>query len=226
MKDKIFEEIKGIGTYGILHYNETKRFYDEKYAEKQNIYQYRMSKIKVFLNENGNILGLQAFYKNLNGEEEAGAEGRDNTIKEYDIKILEIPANDFLCNIHIFVGTDYITKLKFVTKKGKELEVGTDDGEDRTCSQLNGDKDKIVLCLSGGYRDKLELISCKYIPFNKYLGPTRGFFELRIKLKKDEFKKSIESKISGFDIPSQALFRACCLKNFEVFNGIIRFCLY
>ena len=225
MKDKIFEEIKGIGTYGILHYNETKRFYDEKYAEKQNIYQYRMSKIKVFLNENGNILGLQAFYKNLNGEEEAGAEGRDNTIKEYDIKILEIPANDFLCNIHIFVGTDYITKLKFVTKKGKELEVGTDDGEDRTCSQLNGDKDKIVLCLSGGYRDKLELISCKYIPFNKYLGPTRGFFELRIKLKKDEFKKSIESKLSELDNPSQVLFRACCLPD-NVFNEIIKFCLY
>jgi hypothetical protein len=58
------------------------------------------------------------------------------------------------------------------------------------------------------------------------LGPTRRFFELRIKLKKDEFKKSIESKISGFDIPSQALFRACCLKNFEVFNGIIKFCVY
>ena len=29
MKDKIFEEIKGIGPYGVLHYNETKRFYDE-----------------------------------------------------------------------------------------------------------------------------------------------------------------------------------------------------
>ena len=225
MKDKIFEEIKGIGTYGILHYNETKRFYDEKYAEKQNIYQYRMSKIKVFLNENGNILGLQAFYKNLNGEEEAGAEGRDNTIKEYDIKILEIPANDFLCNIHIFVGTNYITKLKFVTKNGKELEVGTDDGEEKDCSQLNGDKDKIVLCLSGGYRDKLELISCKYIPFNKYLGPTRGFFEQRIKLKKDEFKKSIESKLSELDNPSQVLFRACCLPD-NVFNEIIKFCLY
>ena len=225
MKDKIFEEIKGIGTYGILHYNETKRFYDEKYAEKQNIYQYRMSKIKVFLNENGNILGLQAFYKNLNGEEEAGAEGRDNTIKEYDIKILEIPANDFLCNIHIFVGTDYITKLKFVTKKGKELEVGTDDGEDRTCSQLNGDKDKIVLCLSGGYRDKLELISCKYIPIKKYLGPTSGFFELKKKLKNSDFKKTVESKLSELDNSSQVLFRACCLPD-NVFNEIIKFCLY
>ena len=225
MKDKIIEEIKGIGVYGVLHYNETKRFYDEKYVEKENIYQYRMSKIKVFLNENGNILGLQAFYKNLNGEEEAGAEGRDNTIKEYDIQTLEIPANDFLCNIHIFVGTDYITKLKFVTKKGKELEVGTNDGEDRTCSILNETKDKIILCLSGGYRDKLELISCKYIPINKYLGPTRGFFELKKKLKHSDFKKTVESKLSELDNPSQVLFRACCLPD-NVFNEIIKFCLY
>ena len=225
MKDKIIEEIKGIGVYGVLHYNETKRFYDEKYAEKENIYQYRMSKIKVYLNESGNILGLQAFYKNLNGEEEAGAEGRDNTIKEYDIQTLEIPANDFLCNIHIFVGTDYITKLKFVTKKGKELEVGTNDGEDRTCSILNENKDKIVLCLSGGYRDKLELISCKYIPIKKYLGPTSGFFELKKKLKNSDFKKTVESKLSELDNSSQVLFRACCLPD-NVFNEIIKFCLY
>ena len=225
MKDKIIDEIKGIGVYGVLHYNETKRFYDEKYVEKENIYQYRMSKIKVFLNENGNILGLQAFYKNLNGEEEAGAEGRDNTIKEYDIQTLEIPANDFLCNIHIFVGVDYITKLKFVTKKGKELEVGTNDGEDRTCSILNENKDKIVLCLSGGYRDKLELISCKYIPIKKYLGPTSGFFELKKKLKNSDFKKTVESKLSELDNSSQVLFRACCLPD-NVFNEIIKFCLY
>ena len=226
MIDKIIDEIKGIGTYGVLHYHGTKRFYDEKYIEEQNIFQYRMSKIKVFLNENGNILGLQAFYKNLKGEEEAGAEGRDSTIKEYDIKTLEIPANDFLCNIHIFVGIDYITKLKFVTKKGKELEVGTDDGEDRTCSILNQDKDKIILCLSGGYGKKLELISYKYIPFNKYLWKTRVYFELKMKLKHKDFKKMIESKISELDIPEQVLFRVCCLDNSDIFNGIIKYCIY
>ena len=226
MIDKIIDEIKGIGTYGVLHYHGTKRFYDEKYIEEQNIFQYRMSKIKVFLNENGNILGLQAFYKNLNGEEEAGAEGRENTIKEHEIKTLEIPSNDFLCNMHIFVGEECITKLKFVTKKGKELEVGTDDGEERIAMHLNENKDKIILCLSGGYRDKLELISCKYIPFNKYLWPTRVYFELRMKLKHKDFKKMIESKISELDIPEQVLFRVCCLDNSDIFNGIIKYCIY
>ena len=226
MIDKIIKEIKIIGSYGIFHFNETKRFNDDKYIKKENIYQYRMSKIKVFLNENGNILGLQAFYKNLKGEEEAGAEGRENTIKEKEIKTLEIPSNDFLCNIHIFVGADYITKLKFVTKKGKELEVGTDDGEERIIMPLNENKDKIILCLSGGYRDKLELISCKYIPFNIYFGPARVYFELRMKLKNKDFKKIVESKISELDIPSQVLFRACCLDNSDVFNGIIKYCIY
>ena len=139
---------------------------------------------------------------------------------------MEIPANDFLCNIHIFVGIDYITKLKFVTKKGKELEVGTDDGEDRTCSILNQDKDKIILCLSGGYGKKLELISYKYIPFNKYLWKTRVYFELRMKLKHKDFKKMIESKISELDIPEQVLFRVCCLDNSDIFNGIIKYCIY
>ena len=50
----------------------------------------------------GNDILFISKVENLNGEEEAGAEGRDNTIKEYDIQTLEIPANDFLCNIHNF----------------------------------------------------------------------------------------------------------------------------
>ena len=224
MKDKVLEKIRGIGVYGVLHYNETKRFDDEQYAQKQNLYQYRIAKIKVFLGEKDLILGIQAFYKNLKGEEIAGAEGRDKSIKELDIKTIEIAPNDYLCNIHIFVGEDYITKLKFVTKKGKELEVGTNDGEDRIVSHLNGTKDNIVLCLSGGYRKSLELISCKYLPINQYLGPTLGYFELKKMLKREDFKKKIVEKLDKMEQSDKILFRACCLPD-NAFNEVIKFCL-
>ena len=222
MKDEIFKEIGRIGVFGVINYNETKRFDDKNFASKENIYQYRISKIKVFLNKNGNILGLQAFYNNLNGEEEAGSEGRDNSIKEYAIKTLEIPSNDFLCNMHIFGGDDYITKLKFVTKKGKELVVGTDEGKYKPVEILNKNKDKVILYLYGGYEDKLQAISCKYLPNNKYLRPTLGFFELRKKLKNKKFKKIIESKLSELDNLNQFIYKICCLP-IHVFNKIIKF---
>ena len=222
MKDEVFKEIGRIGIFGVIVYDETKRFDDKNFASKENIYQYRISKINVYLNKSGNILGLQAFYNNLNGEEVAGNEGRDNSIKEYAIKTLEIPSNDFLCNMHIFGGDDYITKLKFVTKKGKELVVGTDEGKYKPVEILNKNKDKVILYLYGGYNDKLQAISCKYLPCKKYLRPTLGFFELRKKLKNKNFKTNIESKLSELDNLNQFLYRICCLP-IHVFNKIIQF---
>ena len=50
------------------------------------------------------------------------------------------------------MGDDDIRKLKLGTKKGKELIVGLDDGEDRIISSINSNKDNIILSLSGGYR--------------------------------------------------------------------------
>jgi len=225
MKEKTVEKIRGIGVYGVFHFNETKRFDDEQYATKDNLYQYRIAKIKVFLGEKNLILGVQAFYKNLKGEEIAGAEGRDKSVKELDIKTLDIPPNDYLCNLNIFVGDDYITKLKFVTKKGRELEVGTEDGEDRIVSQINSNKENIILCLSGGYRKNLELISCKYLPINQYLGPTLGYFELKKKLRHEDFRQKTREKLNLFSDSDKVLFRACCLPD-NAFNEIIKYCLY
>jgi hypothetical protein len=225
MKEKAVEKIRGIGVYGVFHFNETKRFDDDQYATKDNLYQYRIAKIKVFIGEKNLILGVQAFYKNLKGEEIAGAEGRDKSVKELDIKTLEIPPNDYLCNLNIFVGDDYITKLKFVTKKGRELEVGTEDGEDRIVSQINSNKENIILCLSGGYRKSLELISCKYLPINQYLGPTLGYFELKRKLRHEDFRQKTREKLNLYSDSDKVLFRACCLPD-NAFNEIIKYCLY
>ena len=225
MKDRVVEKIKSIGVYGVLHYEKTKRFYDDKFSTKENLYKYRISKIKVFLGEKDAILGLQTFFKDIKGEEVAGEEGRDKSIQEIDVKILEIPPNDFLCNMHIFVGEDYITKLKFVTKKGRELEVGEEGGEDRIVSVINQDKDKIILSLFGGYDKRLELISCKYVAILEYLGPTMGYFELKKKLKHEDFKKKTTENLGKLSESDKVVFKTCCLPD-NVFNEIIKYCLY
>ena len=225
MKERVVSKIKQIGVYGILHYGETQRFDDDKFATKDNLYQYRISKIKIFLGENNCLLGFQTFYKNLKGQEIAGSEGRDKNIKELDIKTLEIPANDFLCNLNVWVGDDDIRKLKLGTKKGKELIVGLDDGEDRIISSINSNKDNIILSLSGGYRKTLELVSCKYVPLTDYLGPTLGYFELKKKLKHEDFKKKVLEKLDQLSESDKVLFRACCLPD-NAFNEIIKYCLY
>ena len=225
MKDRVVAKIKSIGVYGVLHYNETQRFYDDQFATKENLYQYRISEIKVFLGEKDLILCVQTIFKNLKGEEVPGAEGRDKSIKELDIKTLKIPPNDFLCNLNIWVGDDYITKLRFGTKKGKELIVGTDDGEDKKISVINDNKENIILSLFGGYRRSLELLSCKYVPISEYLGPTMGYFELKKMLKREDFKKKTIEGLDQLKESDKVLFKTCCLPD-NVFNEIIKYCLY
>ena len=111
--------------------------------------------------------------------------------KELDIKILDIPPNDFLCNLNIWANDDYITKLRFGTKKGKELIVGIDCGEDKIISHINGNKNNIILSLFGGYRKNLEILGLKYIDIKEYLEATIGFFQLKKMLKHEDFKKKV-----------------------------------
>ena len=224
MEYHAIEKVKSIGLYGIFHFGETRRFDDNLFSINENIYQYRISKIKVFMGEEKRILGLQTFYRNRKGEEIPGAEGRDKNIKELDIKILEIPKNDYLCNLRIFIGDEYITKLIFITKKGKELIVGNDEGEERFLYQLNS-KENIILSLSGGYYKYLGLISCKYLPIIYYLLPSLGYFELKKKLKNKCFKQKILNNYGNLCEEDKAIFKTCCLSN-DIFKKVIKYCIY
>ena len=227
MKERVIEKIKSIGLNGFNHFGKTNFFSDDKYATRDMLYKYRISKIIVYLNEN-NILGIQAFYKNEKNEEIAGEKGIgiDKSMGEVITKTLNILSNDYLCNLNIFFGEEeYISKLIFKTKKGKELVVGNDKGKERI---LGGsfNKDNIILSISGGFDKNLELISCKYLSFDQYLGNTHGYFELRKKLKKDNiFKQNIINNFNELSESDKFLFRVCCLPENSFFD-IIKFCLF
>ena len=227
MKKKIHDEIKHIPYYGYV-FPDIKRFDDNNYFTEENIFKYRLSKIKFFLGEkNGKelILGLQTFFTDYQGKEIANEEARDKTEKELDIKILEIPQSDYICNFFLKMGDDHITQIRIVTKKGKELIVGSDEGEEKIVDYIDDNKNHIILFLFGGYRKCLETISAGYIPIKSYLGNSIGFFELRRKVKDPTFKKAIEDKLSQFDEKDRILFKICNLPE-SCFNSIIRFCLF
>ena len=227
MKEKIFKDIKCTDYYGILYPEQTKRFNDSKYFTKENLFKYRLSKIKFFLGEkNGkeSILGLQTFYTNANGKEIANNEERDKEEKELDIKIFEIPANDYICNFFLKTGDDCITQIKLQTKKGKTFIVGINEGEDKLID-FKDDKDNVILYFFGGYRKCLEVLAVGYIPIKSYLGYTRGYFELKIKLKDKKFKNAVEAKLNSLNESDKVLYRVCNLPN-TCFNSIIKYCLF
>ena len=228
MKKKILDDIKNIAFFGTVYPDEIKRFDDSHYFNEENLFHYRLSKIKAFIGEkNGKelILGLQTFYTDLNGKEIANAEARDKAEKELDIKVLEIAPNDYICHFYIRAGDDRITQLKFVTRKGKEFIIGSDEGEDKVVEYINDNNDFIVLYFFGGYRKCLEAISAGYIPLKSYLGNTAGYFQLKKKMKEESFRKAVEAKLKDLSNSDVVLYRVCLLPD-PCFNSIIRFCLF
>jgi hypothetical protein len=224
MKELIAKKVKSLLFYGIIEHNRTKRFNDENFSSVENLFQYRLSKIHIYLGEKNKILGIQSFYKNLKNEEFPGQVGYNESIKESELKEFVIPSNDHLIGMQIYRDDDVgIKKLKFTTKKGKELEVG-EGGEDMILSELNEDKKNVILSLSGGYYDQLNLLGCKYINMSDYYGNSLGYFELRIKLRNESFKNKIDSNINKYKDTDKVLIKTCLLPE-SVFNGIIQFCM-
>ena len=225
MVDKIVEHIKHTSIFGVIYPDEIKRFDDSNYASKDKLFQYRLSEIKFFLGErNGkeSILGLQTTYTKITGEKVVNQEARDKVEKELDIKIFEIPSNDYICNFFLKVGDERITQIKLVTKKGKEFVVGCDEGEEKIVDFINNNKNHMILSFFGGYRKVLEALGAMYIPIKEYLGNSRGYFELKRKMKAKDFKENIN--LNKLKYSDQVLFRVCNLPD-NCFNSIIKYCL-
>jgi len=228
--DEISNKIRCTAFFGIIYPNaEQKRFDDTNYFNRENIFHYRLSKIRFFLGEKDNrpiILGLQTYFKDFYGKEFISEEARDDSEKELDIKDLDIPSNDYICNFHLRVGSERITQIRLKTIKGKEFIVGSDEGDEKVVDFINDTNEYMILFFFGAYRKCLEAIAAGYIPIRIYLAPTIGFFELRKKYKNKFFKQKVEEtlldKLSDKD---KVLFRVCGLPE-NCFNCVIKYCLF
>ena len=222
MKESIAEKIKATPLIGIINFNQTKRFYDDNFSTKENMFQFSLSKILIFIGEKNKILGIRSFYKNLKKEEKEGQIGYNDALKIINIIKFEIPSNDHLCCLYIFTSDKGIEQLKFLTKKGKELTVG--EGGQNIIKNYINDKENIILSISGGYSDQLDILRFRYIKMSDYFGHSLGYFELRIKMKNEKFKNIINSKIDTYKDSDKILIRACLLP-VACFNEIIKFCM-
>ena len=156
MKESIAEKIKATPLIGIINFNQTKRFYDDNFSTKENMFQFSLSKILIFIGEKNKILGIRSFYKNFKKEEKEGQIGYNDALKVINIIKFEIPSNDHLCCLYIFTSDKGIEQLKFLTKKGKELTVG--EGGQNIIKNYINDKENIILSISGGYSDQLDIL--------------------------------------------------------------------
>ena len=130
---KIFKKILYTYEYRTF-FADVKKFSDYNFFTKENFLNYRLSKIKFFVKNKDTkeiILGLQTIYLDKEGKEICIEESRDKTEKEFEIRTLEIPLNDYICQF--FVKLDFncvLSQIKLVTNKGREILVVNEEGEE------------------------------------------------------------------------------------------------
>ena len=225
--EEIVDKIEYINLLGTV-YIDAKSFDYKDYFDKENMFHYRLSKLIFYLGKKDNkdiIIGLQQIFKNYYGKEIEDKKiifDEDNIV---DIKKLEINSNDYLCNCHIRIGEDRVTQIRLKTKKGNELIIGSEDGDDLKLNKINDNNNYMILYFFGNYRKYLEAIGINFIPIKTYLEPFLGFFELRKKYKNDLFRKKIDNQVNNFEYPDKVLWKICSLPE-NCFNSIIKFCLF
>ena len=161
-------EIHETDVYGCL--NEDSIFFDDyKFYEKENIFKYKLSKIKFFLGDKEGeeiILGLQTFFTDKNGNEFANKEAKDKNVREIKVKTLEIPLNDFIYKFFVRTDNEKISQIHLFTLQGKKVIVGNAKGVVKI-NMINYDAN-IVLGFYGYYKKYLEAIGFLFVP-NKYI---------------------------------------------------------
>ena len=145
--------------------------------------------------------------------------------KKKDKNVYIIKPTEYLVNFRIWIGGDFIYKIKLNTNKGNEFEVGIDKGEEIYIDDLEGDN--IIMSFVGNYNLYLTAIGLLYIEKKKYLEILfTGYFQLKALLRKEERKKEILQKAKNGEFKHEylALIRTCLLPD-NPFNGIIKYCI-
>jgi len=193
-----------------------------------------IKKIKIWFgapkekNDIKSIIAIQVKYINyITGEKKETAiqgssiDGTDITTEE-----LEIKEGDYLSKFNIGFE-DYITHIKFSTKKSNSIELGTiiEENEKRSTNEIN-EKDNIILNIKGYYTPNgIRAIGVDYIPFKDFCFiRLMDVFRLRLRLKKNEVekKKYTEEAISKLNYEAQCFIKLCLLPD-KTFLGVIKY---
>ena len=171
------------------------------------------------------LLGIQVKYINyITGERKqtnyqgAPIEGIDVEVKELDIK-----EGDYLSKINIGFD-DYITHIKFTTKKGESLEFGViTDNEKQTVNEINGDNN-IILNIKGYYsKNGIRAIGVGYISFKDFCFIRWiDLLRLRFKLKNENYRNKMNKEYPNLNNGMKCIYRTCTIPS-AVFAKILSY---
>ena len=218
----IFGEIKEIN-----------QVFDEEKILGQYLINYKLHKIICYYEKNVGISGLQVYYTERMTSQEVKTidiikKNIPDNIEEQEL-ILE--SNEIINKITIYIFEQF-RGFEVITNKNNKRKFGwceiINNDEKTKADLLEFDGSNCLLGFFGSF-NKIEGITglgFYYINTKFYhLFAYYGFFLLRIKLKKEEFKEKTLKNINKMKYSDKVLFKACCLPNNPFFE-IIKYILF
>ena len=202
---------------------ENSNYYDMRNEVGKNILNYRITKIKCQLKSNDSIYGIQFIYRNINTNKE-------ETLINVKSKELDLIEQEMSFGFEEIVDlrtwlSDEIKLIGFevTTNRGRQKKFGFGNDEQlRICPDFeNNDQTIVGFGVAADDKNGVTSLYAYYLNKRTYAFYIySGVFSLRIKIKDEEFKKKIESKISNMSEKNKILYRVCSLPDNQFFNVI------
>ena len=228
------KNIKSTCLYGIIKPNseEKHRFDDTNLIDKDMLFAIKLKKIKFYFGKNnkGNktLLGYEATYINYvtGAKIEPPYQGGDKMSDDIMVKELVVADYDYIKFFELAFD-DFITYIKLISFKGKEIEFGV--RPEKVLTILDYDKNNMIQFFWGYYdKEGISAIGFKYTTHQAFIfGTIFPIIKLRYKLMhEEEFKTKCQVKYEQLkrDDESMAYLYKTCLLPDTCFSSIIKFC--
>ena len=201
--------------------DENSKYYDVRDEVGRKILDYRLIKIRCQLKSNDSIYGIQFIYRNINTSQEftlINVEPNDPDLIDQEMEL----SLEQIIDLRAWVSeTIKLIGFEITTNRGKSQKFGYGNDEElRMCPEFEN-KDQAVIGF-GVIADEKHGVTGLYAYYLRrktyafYL--YSGMFCLRIKIRNEENKKKIESKIKDMDEIYKILFNVCSLPDNQFFN--------
>jgi hypothetical protein len=157
------------------------------------------------------LLGIQVKYINyITGErKETNYQGAPIEGIDFDVKELIIKEGDYLTKFNLGFD-DYITHIKFTTKKGESIEFGViTENEKQSVNEINS-KNYIILNIKGySSKNGIRAIGVGYIPFKDFCFIRwLDLLRLRHMFKDEKYRNKMEKQYSNLNDGMKCVYRA------------------
>ena len=223
-EQNILSGIKTTCNFGSV--DENTKVYDMKEEVGKKILDYRLVKIKCQLKSNESIKGIQFIYRNINTSKESTLINVKPKKTDLDLvdQEMEFKMEDII-DLRIWLSSEYkLIGFEVMTSKDRTYKFGYgNDDQLIKCADFDK-KDNTIVGFGVGADDKNGVTSI----FGYYLKKKSyafylysGVISLRIKIKDEEFRKKMESKLlPAMSEQNKILYRVCSLPDNQFCNII------